>query len=96
MNKILFLLMTVMAICTQAQNVLRGPYLQQSTDQSIRVKWRTDVATQSKIWYGLSPNNFTDSIYTSSLVSNHEILITGLSPFTKYYYKIGNANGKHG
>jgi hypothetical protein len=34
------------------QAVTRGPYLQQQTDHSIIVRWRTDVATDSVVRYG--------------------------------------------
>ncbi|MCB0755919.1 MAG: hypothetical protein KDB98_10015, partial [Flavobacteriales bacterium] len=37
-----------------AQTVLRGPYLQFPTSSSMKVLWRTDVQTPSRVYYGTS------------------------------------------
>ncbi len=42
-----------------AQSVTRGPYLQLATPNSVTVKWRTDVATDSVVLYGFSPNSLS-------------------------------------
>ena len=42
-----------------AQSVTRGPYLQLGTPTSITVKWRTDVATDSVVRYGFSPDSLS-------------------------------------
>ena len=72
-----------------AQNVLRGPYLQKPTHESIIVMWRTDVATNSEVKYGDSPNHLNQTVTLNPLVTDHEVQITGLEPFTKYYYSVG-------
>ncbi|WP_297293526.1 hypothetical protein, partial [Oceanicoccus sp.] len=33
----------------EAQTVIRGPYLQQGTSNSMIIKWRTDIATDSVV-----------------------------------------------
>lgn len=71
-------------------NVVRGPYLQLATQNSITIKWRTDNATDSRVIYGLSPASL---IFTSTLpasTTEHEIVLSGLLPDTKYYYSIGD------
>jgi acid phosphatase type 7 len=73
-----------------AQLVVRGPYLQQSTPQSIIIRWGTDVPTTSKVWYGTTPNNLNLTATANSSTQNHSLKITGLNPATKYYYRIGN------
>ncbi|MCP4002235.1 MAG: hypothetical protein GY727_15100, partial [Gammaproteobacteria bacterium] len=88
---ILITLLTVSFSSTNAwgQSVTRGPYLQSGTPTSIVVRWRTDVDTDSIVYYGDVPNNL---IYNASLSANtteHEIALTGLTPDTVYYYSIG-------
>src|SRR4029079_8181621 len=72
-----------------AASVTRGPYLQIGTQSSMIVKWRTDVATNSRVRYGLDPaalNSFKD---VATNTTEHEVPLTGLLANTKYYYTIG-------
>lgn len=73
----------------QAQTVVRGPYLQLPTQTSIFVKWRTDTPSDSKVSYGTDPENLDMSETDAQAVTEHRVKLTGLSPFTKYYYSIG-------
>ncbi len=70
-----------------------GPYLQRALPTSIRLNWRTNLPTDSKVWYGTSPSNlsFTAS-GTNPSTTIHAIDLTGLSPNTKYYYNIGTSS----
>ena len=70
------------------QTIDRGPYLQKGTSTSVIVRWRTDTNTSSVLEYS------TDTSYNLSLSettpkTDHELEITGLSPDTKYFYRIG-------
>ena len=76
-----------------AQSVERGPYLQSGTPTSVVVKWRTDVATDSRVSYGTSVGNLTDNSDDGDLVTDHEVLLTGLQADTRYYYSIGTTGG---
>ena len=76
------------------QTVIRGPYLQSTTTNSIVVKWRTDIATDSKVWYGNSPTNLNLTITDGVSKTEHEMQISGLSANTLYYYTIGNSSGQ--
>ncbi len=69
--------------------VIRGPYLQSSTDTSIIVRWRTLEETNGLVRFGTSLNNQTTLVTDSISQEDHEILITGLSPGTKYFYSLG-------
>lgn len=75
-----------------AQQLLRGPYLQKLTSTSINVRWRTDVAATTKVYYGTDVNNLTQTVSDNTAVTDHDIAITGLQPFTQYFYKI-ESNG---
>ena len=74
-------------------NVIRGPYLQKETPNSITVKWRTNTTTESIVNYGTSLGNL--NLSESNLLGNidHELEITGLQPNTKYYYNIEDSEG---
>lgn len=77
-----------------AQNVIRGPYLQLNTPNSIIIRWRTDSPTDSKVWYGNSHLNLTSISYLSGGRTEHEVKLTGLTPNTTYFYAIGNGGGQ--
>jgi hypothetical protein len=73
-----------------AQTVSRGPYLQQATPTSIIIKWKTNSATNTKVNYGTSQSNLSSSVSNTISSTIHEIKLTGLLPYTKYYYSIGS------
>ena len=68
--------------------VTRGAYLQKVTPNSITVRWRTDLPSNSKVQYGTTLS-YSNSISDTTLVTEHELNITGLSPSTQYFYSIG-------
>jgi acid phosphatase type 7 len=72
-----------------AQELLRGPYLQVATHNSIVVRWRTDVPTTSKVSFGSSTTNLSQQVVLDIETTEHEVKITGLQPLTKYYYSVG-------
>ncbi len=76
------------SVVTPTATITRGPYLQMLTSNSIIVRWRTDVATNSRVHYGtaLSYGTFkSDALSTKE----HIVTLTGLTPATKYFYSIG-------
>ena len=89
--KNLYLLLTISINCAVAQvTVSRGPYLQQATPASIIIKWKTNTANNTKVNYGISQSNLNMSVTNTVSVTDHEIKITGLLPYTKYYYTVGS------
>ena len=85
--------------------IQRGPYLQQSSDSRIVIRWRTDLATDSTVIYGEASElsggapqpPVADSLdqlqHSPALTTEHEILIEGLTPNTRYYYAVGHGQG---
>lgn len=69
----------------------RGPYLQTPTPESMVLKWRTDVATDSVVNFGDAPTNLTSTVSTPALTTEHEVTITGLASDTRYYYSVGSS-----
>lgn len=94
----LFLLLVFIANIVLAQKIVRGPYLQQPTTNSIIIRWRTDIATDSRVAYNYSSSDL-DFVSNAEITTEHIIKISNLKPDTKYYYQIiinnlgfGNAN----
>ncbi|HEY4287612.1 MAG TPA: metallophosphoesterase family protein [Puia sp.] len=70
--------------------LLRGPYLQAATTNSIVIRWRTDVLTRGIIHFGTEHQLLDRNEKDSILVTEHKIRLEGLQPNTKYYYSIGS------
>ena len=74
-----------------AQQVVRGPYLQQGTPDSVVVRWRTDVPTDSAVRFGLDAAKLDQEAKTKWKTTDHVMILEGLKPSTKYHYAVGNA-----
>ena len=85
-----------MGCITSAQTL--NPYLQAPTTNSMHVNWKTSSNPESIVEYGSSQttlntsvtgtnNIFTDTGYTANYYY-HDVKITGLTPNTKYYYRV--------
>ncbi len=77
----------------KSQKIVRGPYLQMATSTSMTIRWRTDVATASKINYGISLDKLNSSLSNNSLKTEHQITIDKLNPNTQYFYAVAGSNG---
>jgi hypothetical protein len=82
---------TVASVLPPAPAVLtRGPYLQNSTPNSIVVRWRTGSPADSFIRYGTNLAALDLTNYNATSLSNHIVTLTNLSPDTKYFYSIAS------
>ncbi len=70
--------------------VTRGPYLQNASSSAISVRWRSDIGSNSRVWYGDAPGNLTQIASDPASTTEHEVRLTGLTPQTRYYYAIGD------
>jgi hypothetical protein len=75
--------------------VVRGPYLQLGTPNSVTVRWRSLVDTDSVVAYGSSPDNLTSSVADATATTEHVVQLDGLDADTKYYYSVGASGGTH-
>src|SRR6266478_4702920 len=71
-------------------DLLRGPYLQMGTPNSTTVRWRTVSEAESIVLYGTDPNNLHLLSGDLEPTTEHEVVLGGLSPQTKYFYSIGD------
>jgi hypothetical protein len=76
----------------QAPIVTRGPYLQLGTPTSIVVRWRTDVATDSRVRYGGAPGSLMSVADNTTVTTEHQVALTGLTADTLYYYSVGSTS----
>ncbi|MFT4565955.1 MAG: hypothetical protein ACI9FN_000908 [Saprospiraceae bacterium] len=75
---------------SSAIEITRGPYLQQGTHKSVKIKWSTSTPAMSEVNYGTSLNNLNLSSSDGTLKTKHTIYIKGLLPNTRYFYKISD------
>ena len=84
------LVLIVFGLSVAAQSTLvRGPYLNTGTPESMVVRWRSSGSEVGQVVYGTDINNLSDTINEPSGTTEHEVNITGLSADTKYFYSIG-------
>lgn len=68
----------------------RGPYLQLATHNSIIIRWRSNVASNSRVQFGTNSGVLSYSKTNPALTTEHEVQLIGLAPNTKYYYSVGS------
>ena len=69
----------------------RGPYLQMANGTSVTLRWRTNLASDSKIEVGTVHGTYTASATNSTSTTEHEVRIIGLTSDRKYYYRFGSS-----
>ena len=72
-------------------SLTRGPYLNMPNHNSIVVRWRSSQSIVGRVRYGLAPDALTLTADEAGAQTNHVVRLTGLSPYTRYYYSVGSA-----
>src|SRR5690349_11825478 len=80
-----------------AAQLVREPYLQSVTSNSVIVAWRadSDTPTDSVVYYGTTAGALLESatgaasLHTTSNFVDHAVYVGDLSPNTLYYYQVG-------
>jgi acid phosphatase type 7 len=85
---ILFLLWASHLLLPAFASLTRGPYLQRAHPQGITVCWRTSAVNLGTVHFGTTPGALTQSVSESVPSQNHQVVITGLSPATRYFYRV--------
>jgi len=68
--------------------LLRGPYLQCGTPDSMIVRWRTDKPVPSIVRFGISETNLQFRARTRGMHTDHVVLLTNLLADTRYFYAL--------
>src|SRR5215471_6940201 len=71
------------------------------TTSSTQVVWTTDVASNSVVNYGTTTSYGSNTPVDPTMVTSHQVLVSGLSAGTTYYFQVQstdakNNNGKSG
>jgi hypothetical protein len=69
--------------------IIRGPYLQLGTTNSMVVRWRTDLPAGNTVSFGTSFGRPNHTGRASGTFTEHAVQLTNLHPETKYYYSFG-------
>ena len=67
----------------------RGPYLQVGTQTSIIIRWRTDIAENSRVKWGAVFGTYPDIVDSATSTTEHIVQLSGLTADTRYWYTIG-------
>ena len=71
----------------ESVNLIKGPYLQAVTPNSIVVVWETDVPGDSVVEYGLTSAYGLEATDVAS-TTHHAVTVEGLSPYATYHYRV--------
>jgi hypothetical protein len=69
----------------------RGPYLQMGGETGIAIRWRTNVATNSRVEIGTSFGTYPTIVDSATATTEHIVYVSGLTPDTKYFYRVGSS-----
>ncbi len=73
---------------TRAPRLLIPPYFEKITASTASVRWETDEPANSRISYGEASQTYLYEKISPYRVKDHWILVTGLKPETRYFFKI--------
>jgi hypothetical protein len=90
MKKLLLLLLSLSAF-GQTDSIVRGPYLQSMTSESVIIQWRTATPTASRIRFG--ENSLNQAAFDTNQVIDHVLKVGGLKTNTTYSYSISEGKG---
>jgi predicted phosphodiesterase len=67
--------------------IIRGPYLQSVTTDSIIVVWETDQPSQGEVVFG-ETEGYSVSANDPEVSTRHAVTLAGLRPYTRYHYRV--------
>jgi 3',5'-cyclic AMP phosphodiesterase CpdA len=90
MFKHIFYFLSLCSFALSGQiTLVKGPYLQSGTPNSIIIKWQTNIPTNTKVFYGTNSASLTGFTGSTTPDTLHEVKLSELNPYTKYYYAVG-------
>ena len=76
---------------SRADELVRTPYLQSATPDSIVIRWRTKTENLGSVRYGSEPNNLGNSVTEPVPTREHVLQLAHLAPSTTYFYSVGTS-----
>jgi hypothetical protein len=87
--RLYLLIFILFSVSSYGQTLTRGPYLQMGNQTEITLRWRTNVASDSRVEVGMALGTYPKVTTINTPVTEHIVRVTGLNPDTKYFYRIG-------
>ncbi|MCX9083988.1 MAG: cohesin domain-containing protein [Candidatus Methanoperedens sp.] len=72
--------------------IISGPRLNMTNDNSVIIKWETDISSNSTVNYGKSPLSYENGKSNPSFDTKHEIEIVNIDYQQTYYYRLSSFN----
>ena len=72
--------------------IIRGPYLQNATESSITIRWRTNSPTHGRVDYWLPEGDERFFVQEPVPTTEHSVRVGGLSVGSTYRYKIAGTD----
>jgi phosphodiesterase/alkaline phosphatase D-like protein len=81
------------AVSTQDQQISNGPVAEYVSDSNCTIGWSTRVSGTMTVRYGTDPAKMTQTkeAAESNDGRNHHVRLDGLTPDTRYYFRVVNA-----
>ena len=73
---------------TDTDPIVYDVHDENATRTSVDIVWCTNETTNSVVRYGTSSGSYTSTSSDATMVVNHEISLSSLTPFTTYYYVV--------
>ena len=87
--------LALLATGAQALDMIVEPYLQYPTQQSIIVRWETDIPSTSIVEYAAKAGedgSLESQAVSEGLATYHEVKLTGLDAQSPYFYRVTSVN----
>ncbi|HSB75614.1 MAG TPA: fibronectin type III domain-containing protein, partial [Terriglobales bacterium] len=72
----------------QVAHITQGPTIEYADDQFAVVTWTTDIATESRVYYGPDEKNLSQVAENRNSRTFHRLDLQNLQPSTTYYFRI--------
>ena len=76
---VIFFLFTFSVTTSFAQTLTRGPYLQVGKQDSITIRWRTNVVSNSRVKWGTVFGTYPNIVDSATSTTEHIVRIGGLT-----------------
>ena len=86
-------LLLAMASCAEDVRIVRGPYVEVMGPDEAAVSWVTEKPGDSRVAFGLTAS-YGEEVTDGAIVTEHRMLMGGLSPGKTYYYRVASAGSE--
>jgi hypothetical protein len=76
------------ALAQTVARITQGPTIEYADDQFAVVTWSTDIATESRVYYGTDQKNLSQVSENHNSRTFHRLDLQNLQPNTTYYFRI--------